>query len=152
MVGLNGVLGRRAGDSISSWGVDGGAKLDWNGFSILGYAYTGDGLGTTGLFWNAVSANGATRSSSGGYGQASYTFFDRLTLGGSWGISELGFNRTIDDPHLQKDIWSGIGFARYKLTNWVQFQAEYVHTEEENHLPGGRIKDDAVVAGTTFFW
>ena len=152
VVGLNGVLGRRAGDSISSWGVDGGAKLDWNGFSILGYAYTGDGLGTTGLFWNAVSANGATRSSSGGDGQASYTFFDRLTLGGSWGISELGFNRTIDDPHLQKDIWSGIGFARYKLTNWVQFQAEYVHTEEENHLPGGRIKDDAVVAGTTFFW
>lgn len=147
-----GIFGRRAGDSITSWGVDGGVKLDWGGFSILGYAYTGDGLGTTGLFWNAVSINGETRSSSGGYGQASYTFFDRLTFGGSWGISELNWNPSIDDPRLQKDIWSAIGFTRYKLTNWVQIQAEYVHTEEENHQINGKIKDDAVVAGTTFFW
>jgi hypothetical protein len=144
--------GHRLGDSISSWGVDGGVKLDWNGFSVLGYAYTGDGLGTTGLFWNAVSIDGQTRSSSGGYAQASYTFWDTWTVGGSWGISQLSFNANVDDPHLQKQIWSGIGFVQYKLTDWVKFQVEYVHTEEENHLVNGKINDDAFIAGTTFFW
>jgi len=144
--------GHRLGDSISGWAVDGGVKVDWAGFSILGYAYTGDGVGTTGLFWNAVSINGATRSSDGGYAQASYTFWDTWTVGGSWGISELGFNPTVDDPHLQKQIQSSIGFVQYKLTDWVKFQVEYVHTEEENHLVNGKINDDAFIAGTTFFW
>jgi hypothetical protein len=155
--------GHRLGDSISGWAVDGGVKVDWAGFSVLGYAYTGQGVGTTALFWNAVSINGATRSSDGGYAQASYTFWDSWTVGGSWGISQLGFNPGVDDPHLQKQIWSAIGFVQYKLTDWVKFQVEYVHTEEENHLPNGfidenhvlvgrRINDDAVIAGTTFFW
>jgi hypothetical protein len=146
------LFGRKLGDSISSWAVDGGVKVDWAGFSVLGYAYTGEGLGTTALFWNAVSINGDTRWSSGGYAQASYTFWDTWTVGGSWGISQLGFNSAVDDPHLQKQIWSAIGFVQYKLTDWVKFQVEYVHTEEENHLANGRINDDAVIAGTTFFW
>ena len=146
------VFGKALGDSISVWGVDGGVKLDWAGFSLVGYAYTGDGLGEAGLFWNGVSINGDTRRSDGGYVQGSYTFWDCLTLGGSWGISRLGFNPGVDDPHLFKDIEATIGFAKYKLTDWVQFQFEYVHTSETNHQIDGRIHDDAVIAGTTFFW
>jgi len=52
---------------------------------------------------------------------------------------------------LVKDNSSWIGFARYKLTNWVNLQAEYVSTTAENQI-GQRIHNNAIVAGTTFFW
>ncbi len=132
-------------------------KIDWAGFSFVGYGYTGDGLGTEGLFWNAVSINGETRTSSGGYVQGSYTFWDRLTIGGSWGVSTLDRNAEIDPVTLMKQVNSEIGFVRYKLTNWVQFQGEYVHTEQQNYancasIFGCRIYNDAIIGGTTFYW
>ena len=46
---------------------------------------------------------------------------------------------------------SWIGFVRYKLTNWVNLQAEYIHSRDQNTI-GRTNADDAVVAGTTFFW
>jgi hypothetical protein len=52
---------------------------------------------------------------------------------------------------LVKNNSSWIGFARYKLTKWVNLQAEYVATTTENQI-GQTIKDNAVIAGTTFFW
>ena len=163
------IIDQRPGYSITSWGVDGGIKLDWAGFSFVAYGYTGDGLGTTGLFWNAVSINGQTRTSDGGYVQGSYTW-DRFTFGGSWGVSNLDRNSCdltygcglgivgpLDPVTLQKQINSEIGFVRYKLTDWVQFQGEYVHTEQQNYANcasyiGCKIYNDAIIGGTTFFW
>ena len=103
-----------------------------------------------------MSINGETRTSWGGYVQGQYTW-DRLTVGGSWGISALDRNPEIDPVTLQRYIDSEIGYVRYKLTDWVNFQFEYVHTEEQNYAScasaiGCRIRDDAVVGGTTFFW
>ena len=144
---------KNPGASIESWAVDGGVKVDWGGFSLVGYGYTAEGVGTTGLFWNAISQNGDTRTSSGGYIQGSYTFWDRLTIGGSYGISQLDANSfdRLNNPFLVKFTESEIGYAKYKLTSWVALQAEYIHTDEQNHS-GGHVKDDAVAVGTTFFW
>jgi hypothetical protein len=50
-----------------------------------------------------------------------------------------------------RDNESWIGFARYKLTKWVNLQAEFTHTTSENQL-GQTLKDNAVAVGTTFFW
>jgi hypothetical protein len=52
---------------------------------------------------------------------------------------------------LVKDNSSWIGFARYKLTKWVNLQAEYVATTSENQI-GQEIHDKAIAVGTTFFW
>jgi hypothetical protein len=150
----------RAGDTLTSWGWDGFGRLDWGPVSIVGYGYTGNGLGHAGFFWDAFSFNGQARNSEGGYAQASYTFFDTITVGGSWGISTLD-SVPGDSPFLFKNIQSAIGFVRYKLTDWVNLQAEYVHTEERNNctplacgVANGRslVNDDAVIFGTTFFW
>lgn len=140
----------RAGDTFTSWGWDGFARLDWGPISLVGYGYTGSGLGSTALFFNGFSFNGQARDSSGGYAQGSYTFFDRLTVGGSWGTSVLD-RVPGDSPFLFRSIESDIGFVRYKLTSWVNFQAEFVHTEERNQI-GDKVNDDAVIFGTTFFW
>jgi hypothetical protein len=101
-----------------------------------------------------------------------------LTVGGSWGVSHLETANALDNTLtfeqctstgvfapviggatatpggtgcLVKDNSSWIGFARYKLTKWVNLQAEYVATTAENQV-GQRIRNEAIVAGTTFFW
>jgi hypothetical protein len=91
-----------------------------------------------------------TRDSHGGYIQGSYTFFGLLTVGGSWGISTLDAvpGDVVFLVHSQE---STIGFIRYKLTDWVNLQAEYVHTLIYNQA-GGSVLDDTVAAGTSFFW
>jgi hypothetical protein len=153
---------------VNAWAVDGFAMLDLWGWNFVAYGYTGKGVGTTGLFFDGIDALGSARRSDGGYLQAAYTFNGVFTLGGSWGVSHLetadandqqlvfdectGFGG-LESPFacLVKDNESWIGFARYKLTKWVNLQAEFVDTKAENQI-GQTIHDNAVIAGTTFFW
>ncbi len=143
------------GTNVRSTGVDGGVRLDWGGFSAVGYGYWGSALGTTGLFYAAISPNGQARNSSGWYGEAEYTFWDRWTIGGSYGQSFLTANSydwtQVYSPYLLKSNSSAIGFTRYKLTDWVAFQAEFINTKSINQS-GGSATTNAIVAGTTFFF
>jgi len=120
-------------------------RIDIGGLSLVGYGYTGKGVGTTALFFDGVDARGSTRRSFGGYGQASYTFYNVFTLGGSWGISVLDTANAVDTAAefaqctaaakcLVHQNQSWIGFARYKLTDWVKLQAEFVHTVRATRL------------------
>ncbi len=143
------------GFNVRSSGVDGGVRLDWGGFSAVGYGYWGTALGTTGLFYSAVSPNGQARISDGWYAEAEYTLWDRWTLGGSYGQSFLQAN-SFDwtqaySPYLLKSNSSAIGFTRFKLTDWVAFQAEFINTKSINQS-GGAATTNAFVAGTTFFF
>ncbi|PNG25743.1 hypothetical protein [Methylocella silvestris] len=154
------------GSQTRSSGVDGGARVDWNGFSVVGYGYWGSALGTTGLFWQALSPNGQARNSSGWYAEAEYTFggpyfpsflADRFTIGGSYGQSFLQAN-SFDwstgagyVPFLLHSNQSAIGFVRYKMTDWVAFQFEFINSTSINQS-GGAYRTNAVVGGTTFFF
>jgi predicted porin len=157
------------------WAVDAFAMLDLWGFNFVAYGYTGKGVGTTALFFDGVDIFGAPRRSDGGYLQAAYTFNNflprPLTVGASWGVSHLETANATDNTvealncnnaltfapgHpgtscLVKDNQSWIGFARYKLTSWVNLQAEYIHTTAENQI-GTTVHDNAVAVGTTIFW
>ena len=154
------------GANVRASGVDGGARLDWGGFSIVGYGYWGDGIGTTGLFFAGISPNGQARKSYGWYGEAEYTFgqgflggfpilSDRFTIGGSFGQSFLQAN-SFDftqsyNPYLLHVNQSAIGFIRYKLTDWVAFQFEFINSRSINQS-GGSIQSNAITGGTTFFF
>jgi hypothetical protein len=169
VVALNGVA-LNPNATVDVWAVDGFAMLDVYGFNFVAYGYTGKGVGTTALMFDGISANGGLRRSDGGYFQAAYTFtnwgFQPLTIGASWGVSHLetadandnfvnfsdcGQFSGVQTSCLVRDNQSWIGFARYKLTKWVNLQAEYVATRAENQI-GQTIRDNAIVAGTTFFW
>lgn len=150
------------GTSFWAGAIDGFGKLDIAGFSFVAYGYTGQGVGTTGLYINGVDDEGNTRRSYGGYLQASYTFYNTFTLGGSYGASWLNTANANDLTEITAECAAGIaclvsrneswiGFARYKLTDWVKLQAEYVHTRAVNQV-GGDNRDDAILAGTTLFW
>lgn len=152
------------GSNVRASGVDGGMRVDWGGFSVVGYGYWGTGIGTTGLFFAGISPNGQARKSYGWYGEAEYTFgggflpallSDRFTVGGSFGQSYLqanGFDATQSyNPYLLHINQSAIGFIRYKLTDWVAFQFEFINSKSINQS-GGSITSNAVTGGTTFFF
>ena len=139
---------------VNSWGVDGFGKLDIDGFSFVAYGYYGEGLGTTGFFFDGFDFAGNARKSYGGYAQASYTW-DKFTFGASWGVSALnatGFDwATGAAPTLLHDNESIIGFLRYQLTPWMALQAEYGHTWDTNQL-GQRNSEDDLWLGTAWFF
>ncbi|WP_395666683.1 porin [Methylocella sp.] len=143
------------GTRVRSSAFDGGARLDWGPVSVMGYGYWGSGLGTTALFWSGIAPDGSTRTSYGWFAQAQYTFFDRLSVGGSYGASILnanGFDYTQPyATYMLRSNQSAVGFVRYKLTDWVAFQGEFINTLSTNQS-GGRARSNAVVGGTTFFF
>jgi hypothetical protein len=161
---------------VDAWAADAFAMVEVWGFNLVAYGYTGKGVGTEGLFFDGINRIGGARHSEGGYFQAAYTFKggvflpNDLTVGASWGISHLETANSDNfvvltncgqfggpttaaggQSCLVKDNQSWIGFARYKLTKWVNLQAEYTATTAENQI-GQKIRDDAIAVGTTFFW
>ncbi|ACB93776.1 hypothetical protein [Beijerinckia indica] len=135
-----------AGANIRAVGFDGGARLDAGPVSLLAYGYYGRGMGSTFLFFDGINREGQKRDSYGGYAQASYTFYDRFTIGSAYGISLL--NATYGDPStLLRSNSSVMGFARYKLTDWITLQGEFTHLISRNQA-GGSVTGDAFVLGT----
>jgi predicted porin len=132
-------------------GGDVGAKLTLGGAALMLYGYTGDGIGTTGLFFDAVSATGEKRSSNGYIGQLTYTFFERLTVGGSYGLSHLGLANGEVNPLLVKDNESESFGIHYKLTDWINLVTEYTHTHSRAQ-GGNAASEDTVAAGTIVFF
>jgi predicted porin len=177
-IGNSCALGFMTSDTkTTAWAVDGFAMLDIYGFNFVAYGYTGKGVGTTGLFLDGVDIFGDPRKSFGGYLQGAYTFAggwllpNPLTVGGSWGVSRLDTANAADAANISehcleltgclvRENESWIAFARYKLTKWVNIQAEYVNTTAKSQTftdaSGATVHntnhDQAVVLGTTFFW
>ena len=84
---INGIT--NAGGQSAGAG-DVGITLNTAGFGLTGYYYAGNGIGTEGQLYGALSASGQTRDSSGGYVQGTYVLPGVGTkLGVAYGRSEL---------------------------------------------------------------
>jgi len=136
------------GTNIRTYGVDGGIKLDIAPVSFLVSAYYGNGLGTSALFYDGITVNGVKRQSYGGYAQGSVRISDRFRVGASWGISLL--DSVYGDPvTLVRSSDAYMGFARYKLTEWMSLEAEYIHTTQKNQTGDG-YSNNAMIVGSVF--
>jgi predicted porin len=131
-------------------GLDFGAKLSLGGASLLGYYYTGEGLGTTGLFILATDAAGRARGSDGYYLQGTFTT-GKLTLGASYGASQLDLTPGEINPELLLRNSSYVGQLRYGLTSWVTLVGEYTHTKSRAH-GGNRASSDTFAIGSILFF
>jgi predicted porin len=136
--------------NYTSRGLDFGTKLTLGGASLLGYYYTGKGLGTTGLFILSTDAAGNARGSDGYYVQGTFTT-GKLTLGASYGASQLDLTPGEVNPTLLKSNSSWVGQLRYGLTPWVTLVGEYTHTLSRAH-GGNRALSDTVAAGAILFF
>lgn len=136
--------------SVTGYAFDFGGNVDYGPFSGMAYGYTGSGIGTTALLFDAVSIDGRPRDSSGFIVQGMYTL-GKFTLGGSYGVSYLDLASGEVNPLLVKSNASEVGQIRYQLTSWDTMVAEYIHTDSQAH-GGNSAYDDAFALGTIVFF
>jgi predicted porin len=125
--------------------------VNYGPFGAVGYYYTGSGLGTTGLFILSTDSLGAKRDSHGYYLQGTYNPIPKLTLGVSYGESDLSLASGEVDPTLLKSNASYVGQARYALTPWFSLVGEYTHTESTAHNADEAVSDALAAGGILFF-
>jgi predicted porin len=129
-------------------GYDVGAKVGFGGLELVGYYYSGEGIGSAGFLFDAVDAGGNTRDSDGMYAQATYKFPNLGTkIGVSWGESNL--DRGPADPVTTSlfETNESIVFGVYHpLTSALQLVIEYTETEATAHN-GNEAKEKALALG-----
>ncbi|MFT8896137.1 MAG: porin [Acetobacter sp.] len=145
------VISESQGKSATVEAGEVGAKLSYKGFEGVGYYYRASGLGSTGLFFDGITPAGNKRNSEGYYVQGSYSFDKKLRLAASYGVSNLYQAPGEIDSVLVRRNESEVGALFYKWTDWIQFVAEYSHTESIAHN-GNRGKDNSASGGAVLFF
>ncbi len=132
-------------------GFDVGAKLGYGPVGLTGYYYTGEGIGTTGLFILSATASGSKRDSDGFYVQGTVKPIEKLTLGVSYGESNLDLASGEVNPTLVKQNSSWAFQTKYALTDWVSLVGEYTSTTSKAH-GGNEASSDAIALGAILFF
>lgn len=132
-------------------GFDVGARLAYGPATLTGYYYTGEGIGTTGLFILSATAAGQTRDSDGFYVQGTVKPIEKLTLGVSYGESNLDLASGEVNPTLVKKNSSWAFQTKYALTDWVSLVGEYTNTTSKAH-GGNEANSDAIALGAILFF
>ena len=163
-------LGGASAD-VTVTGFGAGADLKYAGFNVVGYYYTGEGLGRSLQFVGGTRCDGTGNTcqeadNDGYYVQGSYTFNGKTKVAGSYGEStEEGFSAnpaaglgTTQDVEL--NMWT-IG-VYHDLNSWMKLIAEYSNLENDygsaaagagfGALSGGKTEADVFSLGTFLFW
>ncbi len=160
---LDDIVAPRSTTTGSKTGVGGeaGATVSIGPVGLTGYYYRAHGIGTTGLFFEAIGANGALRDSEGGYVQASVKATDKLKLVASYGESSLYLanGEAASEAALLTDPAAGLvrrnesetAGAYYSMTAWLTLVGEYTHTD--SHAHGSNTSEaNSVSAGAILFY
>src|SRR5882762_6026279 len=145
-----------AGLSVSGQAFDLGGKVNVADFEGVLYAYSGDGIGTTAIGFDAAAfANGALekRKSKGGYAQGTYKI-GKFKPGLSYGESRLDLanNETVaTNGTLVKSNKSAVVGLYYSLTQSLNLVGEYIKTTAKNQA-GGENKDSVIALGAILFF
>ncbi len=142
-----------AGSSVSSQAFDLGAKVNVADFEGVLYAYSGDGVGTTAIGFDAAALVGGTverRKSKGGYLQGTYKF-GKFKPGLSYGESSLDLASNEANANLVKKNKSAVLGLYYSLTQSLNLVGEYIKTTAQNQA-GGENKDSVVALGAILFF
>jgi predicted porin len=141
--------------SVEGDAFDVGGKIAIGGLELVGYYYDGEGVGTTGIGFDAAAlVAGAVRErdSDGWYAQATFKIpGTRFKIGASFGESNL--DRASGEPVTalveKNEAW--VFGVYYGLTKSLNLVAEYINTEAEAHN-GVENKDDAIAVGAILFF
>ena len=152
------LIAANAGTKYTSRGFDIGAKVSYQGATLVGYYYDGDGLdsnqsalGTSGLF----NAGGQKSKDSGGYVQATFVVPTIGTkLGASWGVSNT---KAADGVAFDVENESWIIGAYHPLTKSLNLVAEYTSQEIKNNaattaVQARKAENDTISLGAILFF
>ncbi len=145
--------GNRQFSDKTSWGVDFGAKVGYDAFEVVAYYYFGKALGTTDYLFDAISINGKTRDSDGGYIQGTYKIPGWGTkLGLSYGISKLDTaSDESGNTNLIDSNESYVAGIYHPLTEALTLTLEYTYTKAEAHN-NAEAKESTVALGAILFY
>jgi predicted porin len=137
--------------AVTSSAVDFGARLDLKGLSLLGYYFTGKGVGNTAAVRDGFALVGGlplARGSNGYYGQLTY-LIGNLKLGGSYGACLLkpAAGETGAEQLVRRND-SVMGGAYYSLGQVVTLATEWTHTRSRNQA-GQQIQDNSLAVGAS---
>jgi len=130
---VTGILGT-VSTSQDAEAYEAGISATVMNIGLTAYAYSGDGVGTTGMLLNAFDTTGASRDSDGGYLQATYVIPMGTKLGVSYGISKLDDNAADAAVNLVKENNRLTIGAYHPLTKHLNLVAEFSAVESESHL------------------
>ena len=119
---------------------------------LVGYAYSGEGVGTTGMLSDGFSNDGKSRDSDGGYVQATYVIPMGTKLGVSYGISTLDDNATDAGLNLVKQNERVTVGAYHPLTKHLNLVAEWSNVQSESNGPQSDLETNVVSVGAILFF
>ncbi|MDH3375173.1 MAG: porin [Gammaproteobacteria bacterium] len=145
-------------------GFDVGGKVVFGGLELVGYFYSGEGIGTLGFLWDALDESGATRDSDGFYVQGTYKLPGSGTkLGVSFGESNLDLgsgDTAVGGPcatvtaatcTLVETNESVIFGVYHPLTSSLNLVFEYARTESTAHN-GNSAEEGMFAIGAILFY
>jgi len=138
-------------DDDRAQAADIGANVNFGDFGLTGYAYKGEGIGTTIQFMDGYTNAGKQRKSDGGYVQATYTMPTKTKLGVAYGISNLDRNATEVDTNLVKENERTTVGLYHPLTKHLNTVLEYNEGKSQNQA-GGENKARTMSLGAILFF
>jgi len=150
--------------SQDATGFDVGGKVSFGGLELVGYFYSGEGIGTLGFLWDGLDESGATRDSDGFYVQGTYKFPGSGTkVGVSFGESNLDLGAgdiaaggpcaTVTDASctLVETNESFVIGLYHPLTSSLNLVIEYAQTEATAHN-GNSAEEGMLAIGAILFY
>ena len=123
-----------ANNSADADAFEAGISTSVANIGLVAYAYSGEGVGNTGMLTRGFDATGSARDSDGGYLQATYTTPMYTKLGVAYGVSKLDDNTADAGKNLVKENNRITVGAYQPLTKHLMIVAEFSHVESESHL------------------
>ena len=152
---VSNVGGAAAGDGLGGTedaeAFEVGVSTSIYNIGLVGYAYTGEGVGTTILLGDAFDTTGKARDSEGGYVQATYVIPTGTKLGVSYGISTLDANAVDKASTLVEDNERITIGAYHPLTKHLNLVAEFTNMEAKAHN-GDSNESDTISLGAILFF
>ena len=119
---------------------------------LVGYVYSGEGVGTTGMLSDGFSNDGKSRDSDGGYAQATYVIPTGTKLGVSYGVSYLDDNAVDAGGNLVKENNRITVGAYHPLTKHLNLVAEFSQVESKSNGPESSLETDIMSVGAILFF
>ena len=138
-------------DDNTAQAADIGANINFAGFGLTGYYYSGSGIGTTIQLMDGYSSTGKQRDSDGGYVQATYVLPTKTKLGLAYGESNLDQGSGESQSTLVKSNERWTAGAYHPITKHLNLVAEYNHGRSENQGGQSNKNDTVSLGGILFF-
>jgi hypothetical protein len=139
-----------------AWGGTGGVRFGTPMFSVTGTAYYGKGIGTTLMFLGGAAPGDGSggsddlRKSLGGYGQITVSPANsKVTIAGSWGISQLENANSEADAKTKN--WLASGGIYYQATKSLKVVGEFNYAVTDVGAPEN-VKEIAPAFGLMLFF